>query len=177
MSAGKGDKNRTADLNAYRSSPLWDNLSKQHNSWTEFSNNLNVFVEKFISVESNEKYLFIDDLREPRDAYVDNNRLTTISGIPEHRWDIVRSYDEFISYVRLCDGELTISFDFDLDCDLDNEFTDWRDSKIKTGAHCAEWLINECLLHEKNLPKYYIHSTNSEGRLIIDEILRKVVKN
>ena len=84
MSAGKGDKNRTSDLNAYRSSPLWDNLSKQHNSWSEFSNDLNVFIEKFISDEPNEKYLFLDDLREVRDAYVNNNRLTSISGVPEH---------------------------------------------------------------------------------------------
>lgn len=173
MSAGKGDRNRTADLNAYRSSPLWDNLSKQHNSLSEFTNDVNIFVEKQIPV----KALFIDDIREPRDAYVNNDRLTTISGIPEHSWDIVRSYDEFVNYITQSDKELVISFDFDLDMDEDNVSTNWRDSKIKTGAHCAEWLITRCMLDEANLLKYYIHSTNPTGRAIIENILREIVKN
>jgi hypothetical protein len=177
MSAGKGDRDRTADLNAYRSSPLWNNLSKQHNSLSEFSDNSNVIIKNFDSVESNEKYLFLDDYREVRDAYINNDRLVTISGVPEYKWDTVRSYDEFVNYIRSCKNKPTISFDFDLDTDEDNEFTDWRDSKIKTGAHCAEWLINECFWNKEDLLKCYIHSTNSKGRLIIDEILKQLIKN
>lgn len=47
MSAGKGDRNRTSDLNAYRSSPLWDNLGITKNKNIQSCKETNFFKENF----------------------------------------------------------------------------------------------------------------------------------
>ena len=47
----------------------------------------------------------------------------------------------------------------------------WQDFKIKTGAHCAEYLVKACEARKVSVPKYYIHTANSAARPIIEEIL------
>lgn len=45
----KGDKNRTADLEAYRSSPLWDNIGKDKKKHGPY---VQIFRSEFIDGES-----------------------------------------------------------------------------------------------------------------------------
>jgi hypothetical protein len=47
----------------------------------------------------------------------------------------------------------------------------WKDSKYKMGAHCANWLCNLCVDRQHPLPKYYVHSANSAARPVIKSIM------
>ena len=56
------------------------------------------------------KYLFLDDIRIPEDAYKYTNNHDFIS----KKWDIVRSYDEFVEYITNKGLPRHIAFDHDL---------------------------------------------------------------
>jgi hypothetical protein len=202
MSAGKGDKNRVSDLKAYRESPLWDNMkNKKYDSYTEFSNDFNPVVEECVesSTEiktescSSPKFLFLDDDRVPQHAYIweEDKTLSQVSGISNFKWDIVRSYDEFVAYITMYGIPKVVSFDNDLwipECDNVPEeqvrklfqMIDWESSSIKTGAHCAAWLCERCKDIQHPLPTYYVHSANALARPIIKglfETARPLIKH
>ena len=183
--AGKGDKNRVRDLEAYRSSPLWDNLKKKkYESYTEFSNDFTPLVE---NIENNKikRFLCLDDERKIKNCYLydEQQLLTVASGVSEFEWDIVRSYDEFVDYVEKYGIPDIVSFDNDLDTSMEGEhlkkfdkahdtgFLDWESCKTKTGIHCAKWLIDKCKELNADIPKYYVHSANTFARPIIREIM------
>ena len=123
------------------------------------------------------KGLFLDDIRNPR-----SNRL----GLKDICWDIVRSYDEFVSYITNCEvlPEI-ITFDHDLSdvhtkhviSRLGNEqLADYSDLD-KTGYHAAKWLCEHCMDKGKELPYILtVHSANPCGADNIISVLRTCVR-
>ena len=85
------------------------------------------------------KKLFLDDIRNP----------------PDSSWDVVRSYDEFVSYISLNGVPDFISFDHDLG------------DAVPTGMDCAKWLVET----ERLLPNFAVHSANPPGRINIFSLL------
>lgn len=107
--------------------------------------------------------LFLDDIRTPAStfSYINNP-------IYKEKWVIVRSYDEFVSYISENGMPSLISFDHDL-ADMHYIMTDMitdDDYDImteKTGYHCAKWLIGYCMDNQVSPPDYLIHSMNPIG--------------
>lgn len=183
--AGKGDKNRVSNLEAYRDSPLWDNLGKnKYDTWSEFSKDFTPVVETYQSAENIKPMtaLFLDDMREVRHAQLHDFRktLTQVSGIPASKWDIVRSYAEFVEWIRYNGIPSVVSFDIDLDpySEVDKQdsmhcrgYYDHNELVQKTGCHCAEYLVDRCKELQHPLPEYYVHSANALGRPIVKGIM------
>lgn len=116
--------------------------------------------------------LFLDDIREPIDAYSYTNE----SMFELWDWIVVRDYNKFIEYIEVNGMPDFISFDHDL---ADSHYTpeylwldynaskEWQDKQIhkeKTGYECALWLVNYCLDNKIKLPNYYSHSMNPVGK-------------
>ena len=153
---GKGDWSRVKNYNAFRKN--YDNAFKRR------------------------KCLFLDDVREVKDAYLydDGKTLEDASGIARGHWEIVRSYDEFVQWVQKNGVPDVVSFDVDLCEDhmkyymqkarIDN-YWDHVFFKVKCGVHCAEYLLDFCENTPTPFPKWFIHSANHFGR---DE-LRKIL--
>jgi hypothetical protein len=164
---GKGSKSRVTNYSSYWNSALWDNKNKHENV--------------------KNKFLFLDDVRNVNEAFLwdKNISLLSESKIPEYKWDIVRSYDEFVEYITTHGIPDVVSFDNDLwdvsyelatnptNEELAKQFQmiGWQEFRIKTGAHCAQYLVEACRAHSKPVPTYYIHTANSAARPIIKEIL------
>lgn len=127
------------------------------------------------------KCLFLDDERVP---YVKNPAINDISAyhytnftpFKDENWDIVRNYNDFISYIENNDiSNLLVSFDHDLGdvkkfSTFDNE---------KTGYDCAKWLCDYCQDNNIKFPDYFVHSMNPTGKQNITtyiENYKKVVE-
>jgi len=167
--SGKGSKSRVTNYNNYWNSPLWDKEPMDKEP------------------EHLKRFLFLDDVREVREAFLwgENISLLIESKIPAYKWDIVRSYEEFVAYIQKNGIPDVVSFDNDLwdvahemavnplNEELTKQFQmiGWQDFKIKTGAHCAQYLVDACRAHGTPIPKYYIHTANSVARPIIRKIL------
>jgi hypothetical protein len=167
--SGKGSKSRVTNYNNYWNSPLW--------------NKENINDEP----EPSKRFLFLDDVRNVDEGYLwdENISLLAESKIPAYKWDIVRSYNEFVRYIQEDGIPDVVSFDNDL-WDVSTELAvnpsnpelvkqfqmiGWEDFEIKTGAHCAQYLVDACRALGKPIPKYYVHSANSIARPIIRKIL------
>jgi hypothetical protein len=165
---GKGSKSRVTDIKAYWDSPLWKKKESNVNY-------------------NHERCLFLDDVRMPKEAILWDSKqhLLDVCRIPQGSWTIVRSYEEFVDYIDNIGIPDVVSFDNDL-WDVSRELAvsptneelakqfqmiGWQDFKIKTGAHCAEYLVKACKARNVAIPKYYIHTANSAARPIIKEIL------
>lgn len=140
--------------------------------------------------------LFLDDLRRPKDAYIssacpskkglieDLTSLEKKSGIDNNDWVIVRSYKEFVDVVEERGLPDAVSFDHDLDYEhikhyynvtKDTGVIEYGNLKIKTGKHCATFLIDKCReLSPEKLPKFYVHSANYQGSVEIRKELGKL---
>ncbi len=103
-------------------------------------------------------WLYLDDIRTPTDG----------------RWQIVRSYDEYVAHIKMngLENYETISLDHDLgDTAKDEYYNNVRDNyKIdynniteKTGLDCAKFLVAESMTKGIPLPAIYIHSANPIG--------------
>ncbi len=98
--------------------------------------------------------LWLDDSRNPFDTETDWLIFSPIGRDIKVEW--VKSYDEFVSYIKQMGLPDAICFDYDL-----------YDENL-TGYDCAKYLV---MYHEINggiIPKFNIHSSNPEGR---DKIL------
>jgi hypothetical protein len=113
--------------------------------------------------------LFLDDCRTLEEAH--NFTLNPI--YKNWKWSIVRSYDEFVTFIETNGLPEFISFDHDLADEhyapkefWDDKYNDWaagQNFKEKTGLECAKWLVDYCMDNELDLPDYYIHSANPVG--------------
>lgn len=117
-------------------------------------------------------YLYLDDIRTP-DA---------------PNWQVVRSYDEFVSHIRLngLQNYEVISLDHDLgDTAMkeyynnvkDNYTIDYNNIIEKTGYDCCKWLVAESILKEIPLPQIYIHSANPIGAANMLGYINNYLKN
>jgi hypothetical protein len=126
------------------------------------------------------KRLFLDDVRNPKDcvSYMRNK-------VYNEDWDIVRTYDEFVDYIKTNGVPDEISFDNDLAdehyhpsmFDSPESYGEKYNSfKEKTGYDCAKWLCNYCFENGLPLPTYLVHSMNPVGRDNIISILNSSEK-
>jgi hypothetical protein len=125
--------------------------------------------------------LFLDDVRNPKDciSYMGN-------GVYNEDWDIVRTYNEFVDYIKNNGVPDEISFDHDL---ADEHYDPsmfvssksygekYETFKEKTGYDCARWLSQYCIDNVIPMPKTcYIHSMNPVGRDNIQSVLNSLNK-
>lgn len=105
--------------------------------------------------KSHTKMLFLDDVRNP----------------PDSRWDVVRSYEDFVFYIEVNGCPDIVSFDHDLaDAHYDMESSIPYDSyKEKTGLHCARYLIE----HNLKPLGWVCHSMNPVGKANIRAEMEK----
>lgn len=130
-------------------------------------------------------YLFLDDVRFPKDAH----QYTNYDLFLKEKWEIVRNFNEFKKYIEENGLPFFISFDHDL---ADTHYTpehlwndynkskEWQDKQIhteKTGYHCALWLIDYCIDNNLKLPNHYCHSMNPVGKDKINSILSNFEKH
>ena len=103
-------------------------------------------------------WLYLDDVRTPTD----------------NRWQVVKSYDEFVAHIKMNGLEKyeTISLDHDLGDTAMNEYynnvhpnytLDYNNITEKTGLDCCKFLVAESMNTKIPLPQIYVHSANPIG--------------
>ena len=132
-------------------------------------------------------WLYLDDQRQPKDE----------------KWQVVRSYEEFVAHVTLngLDAYETITLDHDLGDSsiqeyynnvLPNYSLNYDNIKEKTGLECARWLIQYYYDNHKQettretidkkrdgvtFPKVYTHSANPIGSANIMGYINNFYRN
>ncbi len=103
-------------------------------------------------------WLYLDDVRVPKDE----------------RWELVKSYDEFVAHIKMngLDSYEVISLDHDLGDSAMAEYfnnvhpnytLDYSNIQEKTGMDCAKFLVAESMTSHIPLPQIYVHSANPIG--------------
>ena len=103
-------------------------------------------------------WLYLDDVRTPTD----------------NRWQVVRSYDEFVAHIKMngLENYETISLDHDLGDTAMNEYynnvhpnytLDYNNITEKTGLDCCKFLVAESMNVKIPLTQIYVHSANPIG--------------
>lgn len=92
------------------------------------------------------KNLYLDDLRLIPQGFIG-----------------VRSYAEFVTYIKTHGLPDFISFDHDLGLQ-------------ENGFDCAKWLVNYCLDNRKKMPDFAVHSQNPVGKKNIESLLNNFRK-
>jgi hypothetical protein len=119
------------------------------------------------------KKLFLDDIRNPKDCANGLVPSKLNKFYWENDWNIVRSYDDFVSWIVKNGLPDFISFDHDLaDVHYSMDFSKSQDGgKEKTGYECAKWLVNYCMDMKMEIPRYIVHSQNPVGKANIQSYL------
>jgi len=101
--------------------------------------------------------LFLDDIRYPRMVfnYINDTDYNKLS------WVIVRSYDEFINYIKINKIPNLISFDHDIS---DEHYSPTNTHYEKTGYDALKWLCDYSLYNNLPLPKIKFHTANPIGK-------------
>jgi hypothetical protein len=128
---------------------------------------------------TNNDYLFLDDIRDPKDVF----KYTNDPMYDQQTFVIVRNYDEFVNYINTNGIPYFISFDHDLGKDqyapleIQKNYDSWEDwmnrqeFTEKTGYDCAKFLVEFCEKNNVSLPFYYCHSMNPVGKQRIEDLL------
>lgn len=106
------------------------------------------------------KKLFLDDLRTVDMVY--DKRM-------ESEFEIVRSYDAFVNYIREKGLPYFISFDNDLGLDEHGEVA-------PDGYAAAKWLVYESGLDLQDL-EFMVHSANPVASQQIQSLLTNYIKH
>ncbi len=85
-----------------------------------------------------------------RKLWVDDIRL-----IPDETWNVVRSYPQFVKFIKKYGVPYLISFDHDLG------------TGSKTGYDCVKWLVD----NGYQIKKFECHSSNPLGKANILALL------
>ena len=123
------------------------------------------------------KALYLDDQRTPT---------TTIPGY--HPWQVVRNYDEFVSWIEKNGVPDLVSFDHDLAKEhIDDYFNQklnigWQQPsydtyKEKTGLDCARWLCEYVQKNNLKLNLCSVHSHNPIGAVNIQSYINGFKKH
>ncbi|SEH40738.1 cyclic-phosphate processing receiver domain-containing protein [Chryseobacterium culicis] len=125
-------------------------------------------------MEKTKRLLFLDDIRYPIEAY----HYTKQDMFLRSDWHIVRNYEQFVNRILEKGLPEMISFDHDL---ADEHYLeeDSHEFVEKTAYECAKWLVEYCMDHHLDLPKFYCHSMNPVGKENILSLLEnfKTIKN
>lgn len=103
--------------------------------------------------------LFLDDIRYPVEVY----HYTKQDIFLRKDWNIVRNYEQFVHWILEKGLPEMVSFDHDLS-DVHDLKPHSRKNIEKTGYDCAKWLVEYCLDHNMDLPKFHCHSMNPVGK-------------
>lgn len=134
---------------------------------------------------TNYKLLFLDDVRVPKDAFEHTNQPIFLN----HKWEIVRNYDEFIEWIINNGLPNFISFDHDLadshytpfhlwnDYEKSKEYQEAQIHQEKTGFECAKWLVEYCISNRLRCPEFFCHSMNPVGKDKINSLLNQFIKS
>ncbi len=103
--------------------------------------------------------LFLDDFRDP----------------PDVSWDVVRNYDEFVTYIGQYGVPDMLSFDHDLAEEHyriwprheDDEYPPNESFVERTGLDCAQYLVD----HKLPIHWWQVHSANPVGAKRIRDLL------
>jgi len=106
------------------------------------------------------KKLFLDDIRTIEMVYDKSE---------ESKFDIVRTYDEFVQYIRSKGFPKFISFDNDLGLDE-------KGNVAPDGYAAAKWLVYESELDLINL-EFKVHSANPVAAEQIKGLLNNYIKH
>lgn len=127
-----------------------------------------------------DKLLFLDDWRLPLDCAQYMYRRNVDCKIYHLDWIVVRSYGQFVDYIKNVGLPDLISFDYDLSDVVElkedlpiEEWYDFENDRDYKGSDCAIWLKKYCNENNLNPPKYVVHSVNPDGANLIREILEK----
>jgi len=119
------------------------------------------------------KCLYLDDVRIPQNNPSDHEP-----------WTIVRSYNDFVAYIKENGLPSLISFDHDLaDEHYSLEFEEWYytperiDMGERTGYDCAKWLVEYCMDNDLKMCQFTVHSANPAGAQNILGLLNNFRKN
>jgi len=124
--------------------------------------------------------LFLDDERVPyaphgdiEDAYNYTRNMDYVN----LDWIVVRSYDEFVKYIKTHGVPQLISLDHDLADEhyqylLTQDDVDYSKYIEKTGMECVKWLCNYCIDNKVKFPEYWIHTQNIIGGKNMFEYIR-----
>ena len=139
--------------------------------------------------------LFLDDLRDPKNAYITSTEdvcgtiiigksLETISGVSNDDWVVVRNYEIFVDEIEKRGLPDAVSFDHDLHYEHIKHYykvteptgvIEYSNLKYKTGKHCAEYFVQKCKEQQtENLPQVFIHSANRYGAVEIKKVLSQI---
>jgi hypothetical protein len=121
--------------------------------------------------------LFLDDERVP-------SKVPWVE-LPLVEWRIVRTYKDFVGIITKEGLPLNVSYDHDLGdssyqefhrANAANEPINYDNIREKTGYDCAKWLVNYCIEHDLDLPKWTVHSWNPVGKKNIESSVGVVRK-
>lgn len=109
---------------------------------------------------SEKYYIFLDDIRSPRDV-----KWVQLPLVP---WTIVRDYKEFRTTIWNKGIPEFVAYDHDL---ADSHYgsmnhggaIDYDNLTEKTGYDCAKFLCNECMKANVKHPEFVVHSMNPVG--------------
>lgn len=115
--------------------------------------------------------------------YLDDVRIPT-----EGNWQVVRSYDEFVTHIRTngLENYEVISLDHDLGEGAMVEYytnvkpnyeLNYERIPEKTGMDCARWLVAEVMNKQIQLPTIYVHSANPIGAANIMGYINNYFRN
>jgi len=85
-----------------------------------------------------------------------------------HEFDVVRSYDQFVEYIKTNGLPHFISFDNDLGLDANEEVA-------PDGYACAKWLVHDSAVDLTNL-EFKVHSANPVAAEQIRGLLMNYIK-
>ncbi|MBL7895329.1 MAG: hypothetical protein JNK50_08570 [Bacteroidia bacterium] len=100
--------------------------------------------------------LFLDDLRTVEMVYTSNDFV------------VVRTFNEFVNYIKENGLPDFISFDNDLGEDNEGKI-------LPDGYACAKWLVNESNLDLSSL-NFKVHSANPVAKIQIESFLNNYLK-
>ncbi len=109
--------------------------------------------------------LYLDDIRTPK----------------TEGWNIVRSYPEFVEWIKKNGIPNEVSFDHDLadehySLQTKTDYLTWKEyyetqDREYTGYDAAKWMCEYCWDNGLPIPEYNVHSANPVGRENILAIL------
>lgn len=131
------------------------------------------------------KLLWLDDIRNPFISdWLMQYAPQFAYGEGETIW--VKSYSEFVEWIKENGLPYMIAFDHDLGQDVANEKVrngmSKRKSRIEkretmSGFECAKWLVEYCINNNVELPQWTVQSANPVGRDNINGLLNNYRKH
>jgi hypothetical protein len=129
--------------------------------------------------------LWLDDIRDPFENDGEWLVFSPFAGARDFKTIWVKSYEEFCNWIKengLPDG---ICFDHDLGEDVAIEMVKNGTNKkvarkvkkeLPSGFDCAKYVVEYCIKHDVDIPRYNIQSANPVGKDNINGLLQSYSK-